>query len=99
MHSTHRVLLVEQNSHFQYLFAFPRYAAIPGIDTRRAFIPFDPAAFADVPEGSGRVVQARVSEVTRGEVLLDREVEVDGQDGGKMVDRVPYDFLVRTGTP
>lgn len=36
----YRAILVERNSHFNHLFAFPRYSVVPGTEDR-AFIPYD----------------------------------------------------------
>ncbi|RDW57353.1 putative amid-like nadh [Coleophoma crateriformis] len=90
-----RVMLIEKNSHFQHLFAFPRFAVATGVDTHRAFIPYVPGTFAACPPGSGAVIQARVSELTKSAVHLDRKVLLDGLP----TDSIPYSFLViATGT-
>ncbi|RDW63318.1 putative amid-like nadh [Coleophoma cylindrospora] len=90
-----RVMLIEKNSHFQHLFAFPRFAVATGVDTHRAFIPYVPGTFAACPPGSGTVIQARVSELTKSAVQLDRKVLLDGL----LTDSIPYSFLViATGT-
>ncbi|OAA58895.1 Pyridine nucleotide-disulfide oxidoreductase, FAD/NAD(P)-binding domain protein [Akanthomyces lecanii RCEF 1005] len=36
----YKAVLVERNSHFNHLFAFPRYGVVPGIE-HQAFIPYD----------------------------------------------------------
>lgn len=89
-HGAFRVLLIEKNSHFQHLFAFPRFAAATGVDTHMAFIPYVPGTFSASPPGSGSVVQARVTSLTKSSVQLDRQVLVDGQH----LDCIPYAFLV-----
>lgn len=90
-----RVLLIEKNSHFQHLFAFPRFAVTTNVDTHKAFIPFVPGTFADCPPGSGTVVRARVSSITKTQVQLDREVDLDG----KKINSIDYAYLVvATGT-
>lgn len=89
-HGTFRVLLIEKNSHFQHLFAFPRFAVATGIDTHKAFIPYVPGSFVASPPGSGSVVQARVTGLTKSSVQLDRKALVDGQH----LDSIPYAFLV-----
>ena len=94
-HGQYRVLLIENNSHFQHLFAFPRFAVTTDVDTHKAFIPYTPGAFASSPPGSGKVVQARVTSLNRDSVQLDRKVELDGLD----VDTIPFAYLVlATGT-
>lgn len=90
-----RVLLIEKHSHFQHLFAFPRFAVATGVDTRKAFIPFVPGTFAGCPQGSGIFVQAEVTGLKKDFVQLDRTVTIDGQQ----VDSIPYSYLViATGT-
>ncbi|PBP24286.1 hypothetical protein BUE80_DR004847 [Diplocarpon rosae] len=90
-----RVLLVEKNSHFQHLFAFPRFAVTSEVDTKKAFIPFVPGTFAACPPGSGHFVQATVIGVTKDSIKLDRKVDVDGQS----LDSIPFAYLVlATGT-
>ncbi|KAI0031101.1 hypothetical protein K488DRAFT_52806 [Vararia minispora EC-137] len=85
LHATHRTLLIEQNTHFHHLFAFPRVAVVPGFE-RLAFIPFT-STFDSLPRNSTAVVHGRVTEVQPGRVILDSG------------DSVPYDFLViATGT-
>lgn len=90
-----QVLLVEKNSHFQHLFAFPRFAVTPDVDTHKAFIPFVPGTFADCPPGSGAVIRAKVAAITKTSVQLDREVEFQGRKTKSM----DYAYLViATGT-
>ncbi|KAI9047780.1 hypothetical protein LZ554_008490 [Drepanopeziza brunnea f. sp. 'monogermtubi'] len=90
-----RVLLIEKHSHFQHLFAFPRFAVTDKVDTKKAFIPFVPGTFAACPPGSGSFVQASVTGVTKDSVNLDRKVEIDGQ----LLDSIPFAYLViATGT-
>lgn len=89
-HGRFRVLLIEKNSHFQHLFAFPRFAVVTGVDTHKAFIPYNPGAFANCPPGSGTYVQARVTGLNASAVQLDREVLLDGQKSNI----IPYAFVV-----
>lgn len=89
-HGRFRVLLIEKNSHFQHLFAFPRFAVTTGVDTHKAFIPYVPGAFAGCPPGSGTVVQARATSISKNAVQLDRKVSLDGQH----LDSIPFSFLV-----
>jgi apoptosis-inducing factor 2 len=84
------VLLIEKNSHFQHLFAFPRFAVATGVETHKAFIPYVPGAFAGCPPGSGTVVQAKAIGLNNSAVQLDRQVLLDG----KNLDSIPYSFLV-----
>jgi hypothetical protein len=84
------VLLIEKNSHFQHLFAFPRFAVATGVNTHKAFIPYVPGTFASCEPGSGSVIQARVTSVDKSAVQLDRKVFLDGAS----VDSIPYSFIV-----
>ena len=89
--STHRVLLIEPHSHFQHLFAFPRFAVVKGHE-HKAFIPFDNFFQTEgVAPEKGKVVRARVDEVLKNKATLDREVE------GKR--EISYEYVVvATGT-
>ncbi|KAF2625332.1 FAD/NAD(P)-binding domain-containing protein [Macroventuria anomochaeta] len=86
-----RVLLVEKNSHFQHLFAFPRYALTTKVDTHKAFIPYQKSRLGQ----EGLIIQAKVLSLTKEEVVLDRDVDLDGQKTNK----IPYAALaITTGT-
>ncbi|KAH3440816.1 hypothetical protein KXV60_004838 [Aspergillus fumigatus] len=87
---THRVLLIEPHSHFHHLFAFPRFAIVPGHE-HKAFIPYT-GIFSSVPRPSAHaVVQARVLSVSPQFVTLDRQWQDSKQ--------IPYEYLaIATGT-
>lgn len=86
-----RVLLIEKNSHFQHLFAFPRYALTTKVDTHKAFIPYQKSRLGQ----EGLIIQAKALNLTKDSIILDREVEIDGQKTNK----IPYSALaVTTGT-
>lgn len=87
-----KILLIEKNSHFQHLFAYPRFAVATNVDTHKAFIPYTPGTFANCPKDSGFVIQARVLDLTRSTVRLDRKVFLNGE----IIDTVPYSYLVRS---
>ncbi|OAA68716.1 Pyridine nucleotide-disulfide oxidoreductase, FAD/NAD(P)-binding domain protein [Niveomyces insectorum RCEF 264] len=94
-HDRFRVVLIEKNSHFHHLFAFPRFAVTNDAETQKAFIPYLPGTFAAAPAGAGTVLQARAVDVTSSSVKLDRTVSLDNQQ----LDAIPYAFLVlATGT-
>lgn len=83
--STHRVILIEKNSHFHYLFNFPRYAVVRGRE-QRAFIPYSHLS-SRCPQGIFEHVQDTVSQITSEKVEL---------KSGKSV---RFDFLaIATGT-
>jgi hypothetical protein len=81
-----RVLLIEKNSHFQHLFAFPRYAITTQVRTHKAFIPYQAKKLG----ADGAIVQAAAIGLTKDKVLLDRSILLDG----KPVDRIPFVALV-----
>ncbi|GAA5924966.1 hypothetical protein JCM1841_005381 [Sporobolomyces salmonicolor] len=85
--ATHRVVVVERNSHFGHLFAYPRFAIIPSHE-HKAFIPFTPMLPA--PHSILRGTALSLSSTT---VTLDRPVD------GSMSNELAYDALVlATGT-
>ncbi|KAF9011619.1 hypothetical protein BDZ89DRAFT_1077593 [Hymenopellis radicata] len=61
----HNVVLVEKNSHFQHLFAFPRISAVPGF-AQKAFVPF---GFSPKTSGS-RLVRGVAERITGTSVVL-----------------------------
>ncbi|CAI6334448.1 unnamed protein product [Periconia digitata] len=65
----YRVILVEKNSHFNFLFAFPRYSVLPGYE-KGAFIPYHGILGSATRRGSLLRVQAEASRVTANQVLL-----------------------------
>ena len=81
-----RVLLIEKNSHFQHLFAFPRYAVTTKVPTHKAFIPYQAKKLG----ANGAILQAAAVGLSKDEVRLDRSVTLDG----KSVDRIPFAALV-----
>lgn len=86
-----RVLLVEKNSHFQHLFAFPRYALTTKVDTHKAFIPYQKSRLGQ----EGLVIQAKALDLSKDSITLDREIDFDG----KKTNKVSYAALaITTGT-
>ncbi|KAJ4362446.1 hypothetical protein N0V83_010539 [Neocucurbitaria cava] len=69
----HRVVLVEKNSHFNYLFAFPRYAVVAGYE-RGAFIPYEDILGDAVKKGSLLRIRSEALTATATQLLL-----ADGQ--------------------
>ncbi|KAK2601698.1 hypothetical protein QQS21_004773 [Conoideocrella luteorostrata] len=81
----YRVILVEKNSHFNYLFNFPRYSVLQRRE-HLAFIPYDGIA-SGAPAGIYQLVRGEVTSITDHAVLL--------TSGGE----IPYAYLcVATGT-
>ncbi|KAL5391428.1 hypothetical protein DPSP01_001296 [Paraphaeosphaeria sporulosa] len=81
----YRVVLVEKNSHLNYVFSFPRFSVLKGHE-QDAFIPYSGLS-KGAPEGIFRHVQDTVTEVT------ERFVEL------KSGEKLRYEYLViATGT-
>ncbi|KZO94367.1 FAD/NAD-P-binding domain-containing protein [Calocera viscosa TUFC12733] len=110
MHTTHKVVLVEKNSHFQHLFAFPRFAIIPGYE-HMAFLPYTVEAFLNPggPPGFDRgfldsvtgptpADAVEIFQASATEVLPDKVLLKPGE-GASAPSEVPYEYLVvATGT-
>ncbi|KAK0110501.1 hypothetical protein ONS96_002110 [Cadophora gregata f. sp. sojae] len=67
--SGYKVVLVEQNSHFNYTFNFPRYSAVQGRE-QNAFLPYA-GLFAKIPNGVFEQVKGKAVGIRDGEVLLE----------------------------
>ncbi|EAT90306.2 hypothetical protein SNOG_02094 [Parastagonospora nodorum SN15] len=81
----YRVVLIEKNSHFNYVFAFPRFSVVGGYE-KFAFIPYEGLA-KGAPKGIFEFVQGKVDNVDARVVRL---------EGGKELE---YEYLViATGT-
>ncbi|TKY88316.1 hypothetical protein EX895_002668 [Sporisorium graminicola] len=95
--ASHRVVVVEANSHFHHLFTFPRFAVLHRGGEEKALIPYTHTFEAARDKAS--IVHARALSVHaapegagKGWLQLDRASE-----GGK--DRLEFDFLaIATGT-
>ncbi|SCV74527.1 BQ2448_7556 [Microbotryum intermedium] len=78
----YRVIVVEKQSHFSHLFAFPRFAIVPSYE-HKAFIPLT------LP--SPHLLRASVSSITaHSSLLLNRPVQLDGDK----VTELPFVALV-----
>lgn len=83
--SGYRVVLIEKNSHFNYVFAFPRFSVIQRYE-KFAFIPFQ-GLEKGAPKGIFEFVQGKVDKVNERVIRL---------EGGKELE---YEYLViATGT-
>ncbi|EUC39817.1 hypothetical protein COCMIDRAFT_41750 [Bipolaris oryzae ATCC 44560] len=81
----HRVVLIEKNSHFNYVFAFPRFSVISGYE-KFAFIPYG-GLEKGAPKGIFEFVQGKIDKVDERIIRL--------EDGKKL----EYEYLViATGT-
>lgn len=80
-----RVILIEKNSHFNYVFAFPRFSVLGGLE-QYAFIPYEGLA-KNAPKGIFEFIQGKVDHVDERIVRL---------EGGKELE---YEYIViATGT-
>ncbi|POS81009.1 oxidoreductase [Diaporthe helianthi] len=88
--ATHRVLLIDPHSHFNHLFAFPRFAILPDYE-HKAFIPYSGLFTASPNKDLHAFVQAKVISLKSKELTLDREWQGSRQ--------LSFDYLVAaTGT-
>ncbi|GAA6017902.1 hypothetical protein JCM10207_003493 [Rhodosporidiobolus poonsookiae] len=95
---THRLVIVDRNSHFGHLFAYPRFAIAPAYE-HKAFIPFHPMLPAPhaIVQASALSLVPPSSSTGGGKVVLDRAVQLPGQDTPAA--EIEYDALVlATGT-
>ncbi|KAG0192855.1 hypothetical protein DFQ28_007465 [Apophysomyces sp. BC1034] len=87
--ASHRIVIIEERTHFNHVFAFPRAAIKSGFE-RDLFVPYD--NLFDGDETKGVVVHARAVGLHKNHVDLDREVPGFGKT-------VTFDYLVyATGT-
>ncbi|KAJ7765027.1 FAD/NAD-P-binding domain-containing protein [Mycena maculata] len=81
---THNTVLVEKNSHFEHIFAFPRLGVAGS--TKKAFVPYT-NAFHATPPNSTSVVHGVAAQILPDKVVLESG------------EAVPYEYLVMaTGT-
>lgn len=94
--ATHRVVVVEANSHFHHLFSLPRFAVLPRGGEEKALIPYTYAL--DAVEGQAKILHAKALAIhtseqdpSKGWLKLDRCT-----DEGDTLD---FDYLaIATGT-
>jgi len=90
--SGYRVILIEQNSHFNYTFNFPRYSVVKGRE-QNAFVPYE-GLFGKMPEGVFLQVRGRAVDI--------RFRDGDGNGSGEVVleggEKVEFEYLaIATG--
>lgn len=95
--ATHRVVVVEANSHFHHLFTFPRFSVLHRGGEEKALIPYTHALDGYGSPGQGQIVHAKALSIhpagEGGWLKLDRPVNDLGGD------RVEFDYLaIATGT-
>ncbi|PRP89533.1 hypothetical protein PROFUN_00797 [Planoprotostelium fungivorum] len=83
--SSHRVILIEKNSHMQHLYVLPRYLLLSGHD-HKAFIPYNDL-FTEFSHNSAEVIQARVDRITPTHIEITRLPS-------DTTDRIPYSHLI-----
>ncbi len=94
--ATHRVVVVEANSHFHHLFTFPRFSVLHRGGEEKALIPYTHALDGYGSAGQGQIVHAKALSIhptgEGGWLKLDRSI-------GELGDRVEFDYLaIATGT-
>lgn len=82
--STHRLILIEVKTHYNWVYAFPRASVKSGFE-RELFIPY--AGLFGYKDDVGKVVTARVTAIHKNHVELDREVPEFGT-------RIEFDYLL-----
>ncbi|KAI9343375.1 hypothetical protein BD770DRAFT_437310 [Pilaira anomala] len=80
----YRFILIEEKTHFNHVFAFPRASVIPGFE-KELFVPYDNMFMGD--ESIGKVVHARATSIHKDYVELDRDVTGFGT-------KIEYAYLV-----
>ncbi|KAI8137027.1 hypothetical protein BJV82DRAFT_636939 [Fennellomyces sp. T-0311] len=81
---SHRLIMIEARSHFNFVFAFPRAAVKSGFE-RELFIPYDNLFNGN--DQIGKVVRARVTAIHEHHVELDRDVPEFGR-------RIDFEYLI-----
>ena len=71
----YRVIMIDKNSHLNFLWAFPRFSVIPGYE-KHAFIPYDGVA-RNAPAGIFSRVQDTVTNITANQVHLASGEEIN----------------------
>ncbi|KAI7888321.1 uncharacterized protein EV154DRAFT_310978 [Mucor mucedo] len=67
----YRIILIEEKTHFNHVFAFPRASVVSGFE-KELFVPYDQMFKGD--ESVGKVVHARATSIHQNHVVIDREV-------------------------
>jgi NADH dehydrogenase FAD-containing subunit len=82
--ASHRLIIIEQKSHFHYVYAFPRAAVKTGFE-ESLFVPYDGLFGGD--DRLGQVVRAKATAIHKNRVELDREVPGFGHN-------IPFTHLI-----
>ncbi|MCO5549511.1 hypothetical protein L7F22_002983 [Adiantum nelumboides] len=79
---SHRVILIERNSHFNHLYVFPRFSTLPGHE-HKAFIPYT-SIFKDAPSRSSGTTQPVAGSSKGHNLPVEKHEEID--DGSRTTD-------------
>jgi NADH dehydrogenase FAD-containing subunit len=71
----YRVVVIEPNSHFNFTWAFPRFAVVGGSE-RKAFIPYG-GYLSGAPKGSWELIKDSVVEISKSAVRLKSKMEIE----------------------
>lgn len=80
----YRMIMIEEKSHYNFVFAFPRAAVISGFE-KELFIPYSNMFYGN--DTLGKVVQARAIAIHEHHVELDREIPEFGK-------RIDFEYLM-----
>ncbi|GAA5801137.1 hypothetical protein EDC94DRAFT_210609 [Helicostylum pulchrum] len=80
----YRFILIEEKTHFNHVFAFPRASVVSGFE-KELFVPYHNMFGGD--DTIGKVVQARATSIHKNYVEIDREIEEFGT-------KIEYAYLV-----
>ncbi|KAI7897542.1 uncharacterized protein BX663DRAFT_481534 [Cokeromyces recurvatus] len=83
---SHRLILIEEKTHYNHVFAFPRAAVMSGFE-EELFVPYDNMFLGD--SRIGQVVHARAIAIHKNHVELDREIPGFGN-------QISFEYLVYT---
>ncbi|KAI8066192.1 uncharacterized protein B0P05DRAFT_589783 [Gilbertella persicaria] len=80
----YKMILIDEKTHFNHVFAFPRASVIPGFE-EELFVPYNNTFEGD--DTKGQVIHARATSIHKDYVEIDREVPGFGQ-------KIEYAYLV-----
>lgn len=85
-HITHRVILIEPHTHYNYLFDFPRFASV-SLDEHKVFIPWRGLVSDEKLPGSPSVLRGHVIYVKPDRVVVEKTYAEGRRTGGERDDR------------
>ncbi|KAI7866706.1 hypothetical protein BDF14DRAFT_1882258 [Spinellus fusiger] len=81
---THRLIIIEEKSHFNHVFGFPRASVKTGFE-RDLFVPYN--NFFGGDESIGKVIQAKATKIHAHSVEIDRDIPGFGQS-------IEFDYMI-----